>query len=158
MLHTYTHTVQLQKQLVDDRIESVVLRVDEFKKQLETMNENLTSSSEKMQELHEKMRMLKELFKRIDQVEVRLNFFVKVSLILGKHLNVVLNGSPFIGIAFWRSESLPPYSVGARALRVFNLEIYTKFVNCQIKTLPKFPTIYMVLYFRFLYKYVYIMS
>ena len=45
-----------------------MLRVDEFKKQLETMNENLTSSSEKMQELHEKMRMLKELFKRIDQV------------------------------------------------------------------------------------------
>ena len=71
LCYTHTHTIiQLQKQLVDDRIESVVLRVDEFKKQLETMNENLTSSSEKMQELHEKMRMLKELFKRIDQVEV----------------------------------------------------------------------------------------
>ena len=71
--HTCTRIIlQLQKQLVDDRIESVVLRVDEFKKQLETMHENLTSSSEKMQELHEKMRMLKELFKRIDQVEVRL--------------------------------------------------------------------------------------
>ena len=49
-----------------------MLRVDEFKKQLETMHENLSSSSEKMQELHEKMRMLKELFKRIDQAEVRL--------------------------------------------------------------------------------------
>ena len=61
----------LQKQLLDDRIESVVLRVDEFKKQLETMHGNLASSSEKMQDLHEKMRMLKELFKRIDQVEVR---------------------------------------------------------------------------------------
>lgn len=72
-IHTIIYTLlQLQKQLVDDRIESVVLRVDEFKKQLETMHENLTSSSEKMQELHEKMRMLKELFKRIDQVEVRL--------------------------------------------------------------------------------------
>ena len=80
-MHTLAHTlsIQLQKQLVDDRIESVVLRVDEFKKQLETMNENLTSSSEKMQELHEKMRMLKELFKRIDQVEVRLDFTVKAS-------------------------------------------------------------------------------
>jgi uncharacterized coiled-coil DUF342 family protein len=52
----------------------VVLRVDEFKKQLETMNENLTSSSEKMEELHKKMRMLKELFNRIDQVEVNLDF------------------------------------------------------------------------------------
>ena len=56
-----------------------MLRVDEFKKQLETMHENLTGSSEKMQELHEKIRMLKELFKRIDQVEVRFGF-IKTSL------------------------------------------------------------------------------
>ena len=60
----------VQKQLLDDRIESVVLRVDEFKKQLETMHENIASSSEKMEALHEKMTMLKELFKRIDQAEV----------------------------------------------------------------------------------------
>ena len=71
--YTYNELMSLlQKQLLDDRIESVVLRVDEFKKQLETMHGNLASSSEKMQDLHEKMRMLKELFKRIDQVEVRL--------------------------------------------------------------------------------------
>ena len=49
-----------------------MLRVDEFKKQLETMHENIASSSDKMQDLHERMRMLKDLFKRIDQVEVRL--------------------------------------------------------------------------------------
>ena len=47
-----------------------MLRVDEFKKQLETMNENISSSSEKMQDLHDRMKMLKDLFKRIDQVEV----------------------------------------------------------------------------------------
>ena len=72
-IHKRTHSYLLtreQKQLLDDRIESVLLRVDEFKKQLETMHENTASNSEKMQDLHDKMRMLKDLFKRIDQVEV----------------------------------------------------------------------------------------
>ena len=67
-----------QKQLLDDRIESVVFRVEEFKSQLEHMHQNMTSSSEKIEELHGHTHLLKELFSQIDQVEV-LHVFVDIA-------------------------------------------------------------------------------
>ena len=59
-----------QTQLLDDCIETVVVRVEEFKQQLDVMHKNITSSSNKMEELHEKTQQLTELFQRIDQIEV----------------------------------------------------------------------------------------
>ena len=60
--------------MLDERIEGVVFRVEEFKRQLDWMHQNITSSSKKMQELYEQSQHLKELFQRIDQVEVRATF------------------------------------------------------------------------------------
>ena len=56
--------------MLDDRIESVVFRVEEFKSQLERMHQSLTSAFREMEELHKQMPLLKELFARIEQVEV----------------------------------------------------------------------------------------
>lgn len=56
--------------MLDDRIESVVFRVEEFKSQLERMHQSLTSAFGETEELHKQMPLLKELFARIEQVEV----------------------------------------------------------------------------------------
>jgi len=58
-----------EKQVLDERVQSVVFRVEEFKQQLDHMHQNITSSSNKMQEAYEHMQQLRELFQRIDQVE-----------------------------------------------------------------------------------------
>ena len=71
--HTHTHTcthTHTQKQVLDERVQSVVFRVEEFKQQLDHMHQNITSCSDKTQEVYEHMQQLKELFQRIDQVEV----------------------------------------------------------------------------------------
>ena len=67
--HARMHT-RTQKQVLDERVQSVVFRVEEFKQQLDHMHQNITSCSDKMQEVYEHMQQLKELFQRIDQVEV----------------------------------------------------------------------------------------
>lgn len=64
--------LHLKKQALDERIENVVFRVEEFKRQLEWMHQNITSCSGKTHELYEHTQQLKELFRRIDQVEVSL--------------------------------------------------------------------------------------
>ena len=65
-MHTPSQTQQL-----DERIESVVFRVEEFKQQLSRMHSNITSTSDKMRQLHGNTEQLKALYTRIDQVEVR---------------------------------------------------------------------------------------
>ena len=64
-----------QKQQLDERIQSIVVRVEEFQQQLDWMHQNMTSTSEKMSELYAKTQQLHHLFNRIDQVEVT-EFFV----------------------------------------------------------------------------------
>ena len=68
------HTIHtcIQTQQLDERIESVVFRVEEFKQQLSRMHSNITSTSDKMGQLHDNTEQLKALYKRIDQVEVRI--------------------------------------------------------------------------------------
>ncbi len=72
---TYTphpsHTPTPQTQQLDERIENVVFRVEEFKAQLAHMHTNISSTSDKMRHLHDNSEQLKTLYTRIDQVEVR---------------------------------------------------------------------------------------
>lgn len=72
------HFFVLQKRQLDERIEQVSFRVEEFQQQLSWMHQNVSSTSEKVSIVHSKMEQLKTLFERIDQVEVCL--FVCLSL------------------------------------------------------------------------------
>ncbi|XP_064393136.1 biogenesis of lysosome-related organelles complex 1 subunit 4-like [Halichondria panicea] len=56
-------------QQLDERIENVVFRVEEFKAQLAHMHTNISSTSDKMRHLHDNSEQLKTLYTRIDQVE-----------------------------------------------------------------------------------------
>ena len=60
----------VQKRQLDDRIEQIVFRVEEFKQQLLWMHQNVSSTSEKVSIVHAKLEQLMALFERIDQVEV----------------------------------------------------------------------------------------
>ncbi len=60
----------LQKQQLDERIESIVFRVEEFQRQLDWMHQNVTSTSEKVSDIHLQAQGFKELFNKIDQIEV----------------------------------------------------------------------------------------
>ena len=60
----------LQKQVLDDRIEGVVFRVEEFKSQLEHVQHNMVSNAEKVDDLHSYSQQLKDLYTRVDHVEV----------------------------------------------------------------------------------------
>lgn len=59
-----------QKRQLDERIEQIVFRVEEFQQQLLWMHQNVSSTSEKVSIVHAKLDQLKALFERIDQVEV----------------------------------------------------------------------------------------
>lgn len=63
-----------QKQLMDDRIEGVVFRVEEFKSQLEHVQHNMVCNSEKMDDLHSYVQHLKDLYTRVDQVGVNCQY------------------------------------------------------------------------------------
>lgn len=65
-----------QKQVLDDRIEGVVFRVEEFKSQLEHVQHSMVCNAEKIDDLHSHVRQLKDLYARVDQVEVRILVFV----------------------------------------------------------------------------------
>ena len=67
----FSRLTLLQKQLLDDRIESVVFRVEEFKSQLEHVQHNMVSNAEKVDDIHSYVQQLKDLYARVDQVEVR---------------------------------------------------------------------------------------
>jgi hypothetical protein len=54
---------------LDERIQSIAFRVEEFQRQLEWMYQNVTSTSEKVLELHLYMENFIELFDKIDQIE-----------------------------------------------------------------------------------------
>ena len=62
-----------QKQLLDDRIEGVVFRVEEFKSQLDHVQHNMVCNAEKVDDLHSYAQQLKDLYARADQVEVTPN-------------------------------------------------------------------------------------
>lgn len=55
---------------MDDRIEGVVFRVEEFKSQLEHVQHNMVSNAEKVDDLHSYSQQLKDLYTRVDHVEV----------------------------------------------------------------------------------------
>ena len=59
-----------QRQQLDERIQSIVFRVEEFQRQLEWMHQNVTSTSEKVSDIHLQAQEFKELFHKIDQIEV----------------------------------------------------------------------------------------
>ena len=63
-----------QKQVLDDRIEGVVFRVEEFKSQLEHVQRNMISNAEKVDDLHSHVQQLKDLYARVDQVQVYVCF------------------------------------------------------------------------------------
>ena len=56
--------------MLDERIEGVVFRVEEFKQQLVHLHDNIATSSDKMAELQSNTAQLAQLFQRVDQVEV----------------------------------------------------------------------------------------
>lgn len=55
---------------MDDRIEGVVFRVEEFKSQLEHVQHNMVCNSEKVDDLHSYAQHLRDLYTRVDQVGV----------------------------------------------------------------------------------------
>ena len=57
--------------MLDDRIEGVVFRVEEFKSQLEHVQHNMVCNAEKVDDLHSYTQQLKDLYARVDQVDVR---------------------------------------------------------------------------------------
>lgn len=59
-----------QKKQLDERIQSIVFRVEEFQRQLEWMHQNVTSTSEKVSDVHLQVQAFKTLFQKIDQIEV----------------------------------------------------------------------------------------
>ena len=67
----YTAYFHFQKQVLDDRIEGVVFRVEEFKSQLEHVQHNMVCNAEKVDDLHSYTQQLKDLYARVDQVDVR---------------------------------------------------------------------------------------
>lgn len=68
-IHNILHSPH-QKQVMDDRIEGVVFRVEEFKSQLEHVQHNMVCNSEKVDDLHSYAQHLKDLYTRVDQVGV----------------------------------------------------------------------------------------
>ena len=56
--------------MLDDRIEGVVFRVEEFKSQLEHVQRNMISNAEKVDDLHSHVQQLKDLYTRVDQIQV----------------------------------------------------------------------------------------
>ena len=69
-LYPSLYECMFQKQVMDDRIESVVFRVEEFKSQLEHVQHNMICNAEKIDDLHSYVQQLKELYARVDQVQV----------------------------------------------------------------------------------------
>lgn len=69
--------------MLDDRIEGVVFRVEEFKSQLDHVQQHMISNAEKVDDLHSHVQQLKELYARVDQVQV---IYIKVNrLQCGSH-------------------------------------------------------------------------
>ncbi|XP_003384747.1 PREDICTED: uncharacterized protein LOC100633886 [Amphimedon queenslandica] len=62
-----------EKAQLDERIQSIHFRVEEFERQLEWMHQNVTSTSEKVSELHSHTLKLNDLFNKIDQIETFVN-------------------------------------------------------------------------------------
>lgn len=65
------------KQLLDEKVESVGCRMEEMKNQLDWMKQSMSSNTQKTELLLENTKRLKELFQRVDQIEAFVNLVSK---------------------------------------------------------------------------------